>query len=210
MEDVGAMLDEELAATGGFLRLQPEFVGRFYPGLGRLGLADDRDPSRPGYYFPARWIASTVAALNPVPKELEGMSKVQWTAMAADSVGRPVTLKEALEARPERLLGPDHARSHDTGFVFTKLIDVGQMIPAHFHPGEAEAYYFPQAPGGPFNWSAMGFHPGVAREDVLRAMRRHEDSILDLMKAYRLNVGEGFFMPPGVVHTAGTRLVVEI
>jgi len=213
------LLDEELDNTGGVLRLKPAFVARtFYPGLGRLRVKKYYLGKRG--WLCERWIASSVLADNPIPLANEGLSFIAFSNAKAK-----LSLKEALELNPARMLGENYAREHGNRFgVLTKILDIGSPIPWHIHAREEdakkywgmkpkeEAYYFLDSPEkGPFPYSHIAVHPFVTPEDLLPILRRwNDDKVLDLSPAYRLNIGEGFHTFPGVPHAPGTALTLEV
>lgn len=211
-------LDRTLDACADVIPLKPSFVARtFYPGLGRLGLSDPDAGSRGSYC--ERWIGSSVQADNAEFVEGEGMS----TFTLAD--GSPARLADALQLAGERLLGPKHAARTGSRFgLLSKVLDIGTPIPWHIHAretdarkwwscrGKEEAYYFVETENpGPVPFSHLGVHPDVEASDLLPILERwDDDSVLDLSPAYRLNVGQGFHVPPGIPHAPGTALTLEL
>ena len=75
-----------------------------------------------------------------------------------------------------------------------------------------EAYYFLEHPNrGPLPYSHIGLHPDTTKEDLLPVLKKwNDDKVLDLSPAYRLNIGEGFHILPGVLHAPGTALTLEV
>ena len=213
------LLGEELDSTNGILRLAPAFVPRTsYPGMGRLGLKEYYVSPERGWIC-ERWLASSVEADNPVKVQDEGLSFIGFTSGAGT-----LSLRDALQLLPERLLGDRYAREHENRFgVLTKVLDIGAPIPWHIHAGEKdarkywnmngkeEAYYFLDTEErGPFPYSHLAVHPDVTEEDLLPILKRwNDDKVLDLSPAYRLNIGEGFHIFPGVTHAPGTALTLE-
>ncbi len=218
MADVLRGLDATLDANGGVLRLRAAFVARtFYPGLGRLGLPDGSAGDR-GWYC-ERWIGSCVQADNEDWLEGEGMSLV------ALSDGSTMRLRDVLRHRGSALLGDAYAASHNDRFgLLTKVLDVGEPIPWHIHAreddarrnwgtsGKEEAYFFLHTDNpGPLPYSHIGVHPDVTQADLLPILHDwNDDRVLDLSPAYRLNIGEGFHVPPGMPHAPGTALTLEL
>lgn len=212
------LLEETLDQNGDILYLHAAFVARtFYPALGRLGLRDFSAGSR-GWYS-ERWLASCVQADNADFLEGEGMSRVELCD------GSTMRLVDVLAEKSSQLLGEAYSRRTGGRFgVLSKLLDIGLPIPWHIHPadpdarrywnsrGKEEAYYFLEtSERGPFPYSHLGVHPDVGPSDVLPLLQRwNDDSVLDLSPAYRLNVGEGFHIRPGVPHAPGTALTLEV
>ncbi|MGQ9596294.1 MAG: hypothetical protein ACUVQY_06865 [Thermoproteota archaeon] len=214
------LLKDELNTTGGLLRLAPSFVPRtLYPGMGRLGLKEYYVSPERGWIC-ERWLASSVEAVNPVKVEGEGLSFISFT----QGNGK-LSLREALNILPGKLLGDKYAREHDNRFgVLTKVLDIGTPIPWHIHAreedakrywkmnGKDEAYYFLDTTEmGSFPYSHIAVHPHVTKEDLIPILKRwNDDKVLDLSPAYRLNVGEVFHIFSGVPHAPGTALTLEI
>jgi len=219
MANPEALLNEELDAAGGIVRLKPAFVARqFYPGLGRLGLREYYAGPERGWIC-ERWLASSVEADNPVKVEGEGLSFISLSRSEAR-----LLLRDALQLCPDRMLGERYARGHGNRFgVLTKVLDIGSPIPWHIHAREEdarkywnmnpkeEAYHFLDAEDrGPLPYSHLAVHPDITEEDLLPILKRwNDDSVLDLSPAYRLNTGEGFHLFPGIPHAPGTALTLE-
>ncbi len=219
MPDLERLLNEELDATGGVLRLKPAFVARtFYPGLGRLGVKKYRVGKRG--WICERWIASSVRAENIYKVENEGLSFIAFSKSKAE-----VSFAESLQANPIRMLGEKYAKEHNNRFgVLTKILDIGVPIPWHIHAreedakkywnmnGKEEAYYFLDSPvRGPLPYSHIGVHPHITKDELLPLLKRwKDDKVLDLSPAYRLNAGEGFHVFPGIPHAPGTVLTLEV
>jgi len=219
MADAESILNRELDATNGILRLKAAFVARdFYPGLGRLGVKRYRVGKRG--WICERWIASSVRAENVYKVENEGLSFIDFSRSRVK-----VSFAESLELIPGRMLGEKYAKEHENRFgVLTKILDIGLPIPWHIHAreedakkywnmnGKEEAYYFLDSPvRGPLPYSHIAVHPDVTRDDLLPLLKRwNDDKVLDLSPAYRLNAGEGFHIFPGIPHAPGTALTLEL
>lgn len=218
--NVTDILNQELDSTNGILKLTPTFVPRIdSTALGRLGIKKFFVDHNRGY-MSERWLASSVEAINPVTIQDEGLSFLSLTTGSLR-----LTLREALQIAPDRLLGPTYAEAHNNTFgVLSKILDNGTPIPWHLHAnqenakkywnlnGKEEAYYFLDAKDrGPLPYSHLAVHPDVTEEELLPILKRWcDDKVLDLSPAYRLNVGEGFHIFPGVPHAPGTALTLEI
>jgi hypothetical protein len=128
------LLDKELDLTGGILYLKPAFVARdFYPGLGRLGLKDYCVGERG--WLCERWIASCVEASNAIPFKNEGLSFIKLSQF-----DKNLSLLEALQLKPDRMLGEAYAKAHNNRFgVLSKILDIGVPIPWHIHTQEKDA-----------------------------------------------------------------------
>jgi len=214
------LLRKELNATNGILRLTPTFVARTsYPGMGRLGLKDYYVGPERGWIC-ERWLASSVEAVNPVKVEAEGLSFISFT----EGYGK-LSLRDALQIYPGRMLGDKYAREHNNRFgVLTKVLDIGAPIPWHVHAreedakkywnmnGKEEAYYFLDTENrGSLPYSHIATHTHVTEDDLIPILKRwNDDKVLDLSPAYRLNINEGFHIFPGIPHAPGTALTLEV
>ncbi|MCS7223733.1 MAG: hypothetical protein NZ959_04105 [Armatimonadetes bacterium] len=217
-------LERLLHRTGGLLPLRPTYVRRFYRDGGRLPKpADSTIPTSKGLFVPERWIASCVEATNPDPIPMEGLSKIRGRG----SVGK-MTLKEALSAFPDLLLGPDRAAAHQGEFrLLVKILDPDEPIVFHFHAkdedvaahpeffpnhrfGKEEAYYFLDAPKGVCPYSHIGLLKGVGPDDLVKAIEQGRDRLLELSHYYLQRTGEGYYTAAGVPHRPGTALCLEV
>ncbi len=73
------LLDKELKANNGILRLAPSYVARTdTTALGRLEVKNYYVSSERGY-ISERWLTSSVEAINPVKVKDEGLSFISFT-----------------------------------------------------------------------------------------------------------------------------------
>ena len=111
--------------------------------------------------------------------------------------------------------------------MLLKLLDARYPIPFHVHAddryvsahpkvyprerfGKDEAYYFLDAPKGDCPYTHLGLYPGVTPKDVLSAMRRGTDYVIELSPGALQRFGEGFITRGGLLHRPGTALTLEI
>ena len=110
--------------------------------------------------------------------------------------GRLADLYEALQTNP------------NTGLTDEKAALVGKL-------GKPECYYFPPQLNnyaGDFPVTYFGFAPDVTREQVMERLRHFSDfdtRITELSRAYRLQLGTGWYTPAGVIHAPGSLLTYE-
>jgi mannose-6-phosphate isomerase class I len=142
---------------------------------------------------------------------------------------RPVSLRDAIRAAPETMLGAELAAAHGAEFrVLVKILDPGEPIVFHLHAtdaqvqgmpqhfrghrfGKDEAYYFLDCdPKGPVPYTHAGLHEGVTRRDLSDALRRGPRHALELSPSFHQECGYGFFVPAGVPHRPGTALTLEV
>ena len=81
--------------------------------------------------------------------------------------------------------------------------------------GKPESYYFPpqlNATGNNFPYTFFGLEPGTTKADIRRCLERWNDGdnqILNYSKAYRLQPGTGWLVPPCVLHAPGSLVTYE-
>lgn len=221
MTDTRTIVKEALANGCGILRMTPAWVARdFLPPGKRLGLKEEEYDVGERGWISERWIGSTTKADNRIGPADEGLSH-----LVID--GQNVTLKDAVEAAADLIMGAEYARTHKGLGRLAKIYDFGARIPFHIHQMEKdaaklgrnpkeEAYYFPEDVDlGPHPETFFGVHPYIVREGkqhlLLKYMQEWKDDlILQHSRAY-LNVrGEGFHLPSGVLHAPGTALTIEL
>lgn len=210
----------------GVLRLIPTFVPRYLgqPG-GRLRLHPDdyfalgtkRGPIK------ERWFSSVIRAVNgELAAPDEGMS---YVAVSDDPKDR-FLLKDAVEELGVAIIGAELKERFRTWPMYSKFFDYQTPIFHHLHLddqaagrvgriGKPEAYYFPYQLNnhpGQFPHTFFGFDPDVTREQVKQRLLLFEDRdnrITELSRAYRIELGTGWYVPPGIVHAPGTYLTYE-
>jgi hypothetical protein len=216
-------LHSALAGSGGVLRLAPTWVPRSFlmPGR-RLKLHPDDlyalGANRGG--IDERWFSSTTPAANEGAPPDEGLSYVVHDGK------RAFTLRDAIAAEKENLIGPDIWQEYQRWPVYSKFFDNLGPIPHHMHQsneqaalvaqqGKPESYYFPpqlNATGNNFPYTFFGLEPGTAKDDVRRCLERWnrgDNGILNFSKAYRLQPGTGWLVPPDILHAPGSLVTYE-
>lgn len=222
MVDTASTVEKLLGLESGLLRLEPAWVARdFLPPGKRLGLKEEEYDVGDRGFICERWLCSVTNADNAVGPEDEGLSYLK------SEDGSRITVKEAVEAQPELIMGADYCKTHQNLGRLVKIFDFGERIPYHLHqrPKDAqlvgrnskdEAYYFlDDVESGPHPETFFGVHPYIAeqrRYDVLLPYLEEWDSDLILRHSFAyLNVpGEGFFLPSGIPHGPGTALTLEL
>lgn len=97
---------------------------------------------------------------------------------------------------------------HHVHLTFDKAELVGRL-------GKPEAYYYPPQLNnypGSFPATYFGFSPEVTPEQVKERLRDYEardNRITELSRAYRIELGTGWYTPPGVIHAPGSYLTYE-
>ena len=184
--------------------LPPNVIEHFYRGGERL--AELRGHAAPAgldgpLRRPEEWLASTVA---------------RWGSAASGltDLGPLGPLHELVVADPPRWLGADHvARWGSSPALLVKLLDAGERLPVHVHPnrqfatthlgcpfGKTEAWVVLDVPSG----------GGTAYVGTIRPVRREEwaelvddqavDTMLELLRPLRIDVGDGVVVPASTPH----------
>lgn len=220
------MLDT-LEQGQGILRLIPVFVPRRFSQPGR------RLRLHPDDYFALgtergaikeRWFSSVIAAMNgPLAPSDEGMSYVLPLNNRQED---KFTLNEIVAELGELLIGTELQQRFGNWPIYSKFFDYKEPLFHHLHLcdedarrvgriGKPECYYYPPQMNnypGTFPVTYFGFEPDVTREMVRDRLLRYErgdNRITELSRAYRIELGTGWYTPPGVVHAPGSYLTYE-
>ncbi len=220
------VIHETFEKGQGIFRLAPNFVPRRFSQAGRrLRLHPD------DYYalgtrrgsIKERWFSSVIAAMNGelAPAD-EGMSYVAPTEKFADRF----LFKDAVDELGPGLIGDVLYQKYGTWPMYSKFFDYEAPLFHHLHLddeaagrvnhiGKPEAYYFPPQLNnhlGQFPVTYFGYDPDVTKEMVKQRLLQYEtgdNRITELSRAYRIELGTGWFTPPGVVHAPGSVLTYE-
>ncbi|MDR3164961.1 MAG: hypothetical protein LBU13_05235 [Synergistaceae bacterium] len=221
--DVKDSIAKLLAENGGLLRLKPAWVSRvFLPPGKRLGLPDDAYDVGERGFITERWIGSTTEAENPIHTQDEGLSFINTDG------GPDITLKAAVEALPDEIMGADYASTHKGLGRLPKIFDNADRLPFHIHQrqqdaekigkkSKEESYYFPPGvPLGPHPETFFGLHPFIVRQNRKDVIAKYledwenTDRLLALSRAYINMPDDGFHLPPGILHAPGSALTIEL
>lgn len=212
---------------GGIFCLMPVFVPRRFSRAGfRLRLHPD------DYYalgtkrgsIKERWFSSVIPAMNgPLAPADEGMSYV--LPFDGNTAGK-FTLREAVDVLGRDLVGDELLTRYGGWPMYSKFFDYEVPLFHHLHLGfdaaaavgrlgKPEAYYFPPEMNnyaGTFPATYFGFDPDVSKEEVMERLMMYEkgdNRITELSRAYRIQLGTGWYTPPGVIHAPGSYLTYE-
>jgi hypothetical protein len=218
---------QELFEQGkGVLQLTPTWVPRGFNEPGhRLRLHPD------DYYalgmerggICERWLGSVTVALNgPKTGPTEGMSFV----LADPKTKEKILFADAVKELGEKLIGKSLQDNYGTWPTFAKLYDYDKPLFHHLHlteekankigkHGKPEAYYFPiqyNSYLGRFPLTYFGFDPSTDPEEVKNCIRNYDKSdtrITELSRAYRIQLGTGWYTPAGVIHAPASVVTYE-
>jgi len=207
----------------GILRLKPVFVPRRFSKPGR------RLKLHPDDYFALgtkrgaikeRWFSSVITCKNgPLAAPDEGLSYV-------DTPGEPITLRGFVEELGAEIIGEELLKNYGTWPMYSKFFDYEEPLFHHVHLGfeaaarvgalgKPEAYYYPPQLNnhpGTFPHTYFGFDPDVTPEMVKACLldyEKRDTRITELSRAYRIELGTGWYTPPGVIHAPGSYLTYE-
>jgi mannose-6-phosphate isomerase len=185
--------------------LPPNVLHHFYAGGARIAAL--RGVELNSDHMPEEWIG----AVSTMFGSDRGLSRFEDGTLVRD----------AIHADPEAYLGTEHvARYGSDTALLVKLLDAGQRLPTHFHPGRAfarealgvrygktEAWLIIEAEPGAAVWA--GFNRAVELDEV-RGWMRAQDSAAMLAAMHELPVSPGdvVLVPAGTVHAIGEGLLI--
>ncbi|MGE4484674.1 MAG: hypothetical protein AB7C97_06135 [Oscillospiraceae bacterium] len=210
----------------GVFKLMPVFVPRLFSSPGR------RLRLHPDDYFALgtargaikeRWFSSVIKCNNgPLTQPDEGLSYVFCGPSKEDKFA----LRDAVTELGAALIGEDMMEKYGTWPMYSKFFDYDVALFHHLHLGfedaarigvlgKPEAYYFPPqynnyAGSAPYTY--FGFDPDCTKEEVRERLLQYktgDNRITELSRAYRIQLGTGWYTPPGVVHAPGSYLTYE-
>lgn len=210
----------------GVFRLMPVYVPR------RFAVAGKRLRLHPDDYYALgtargsikeRWFASVIRCMNgPLAAPDEGLSYV-----AANDLGtQKFTLRDAVSELGTAIIGKELIGKYGTWPMYSKFFDYDTPLFHHLHLdfasaaqvgrlGKPESYYFPPQLNnhmGRFPATYFGFDPDVTKAQVKKRLEMYmtgDNRITELSRAYRIELGTGWYTPPGVIHAPGSVLTYE-
>ncbi len=222
MANVAKLAADALTQGGGIFRLAPTWVPRSFLQPGKRIKLHPADYYALGTHrggIDERWFGSTTAAANEGAPPDEGLS---YCVIGKEKF----TLRDAVSELGAEVVGAKIWKKYSRWPVYSKFFDNMGPIPHHMHQndkqaklvgqeGKPESYYFPpqlNAIGNNFPYTFFGLEPGTTKQDVIRCLDRWNDGdngILNLSKAYRLQPGTGWLVPPCVLHAPGSLVTYE-
>ena len=219
------IITQALEQGKGVVRLAPNWVPRSFCRPGR------RLRLHPDDYFALgldrggideRWFSSTTPADNgPKTPENEGLSFI----VTEDGQHR-ASLVDAVSDLKGEVIGEALYQKYGRWPMYSKFFDNLGPLPHHIHhsdeyaakvgeSGKPEMYFFPSQYnnyGGEFPFTFFGFNPEVTKaqvRDALAAFARGDNKLLQLSRAYKLDVDTGWDVPPGIMHAPGSMCTYE-
>jgi hypothetical protein len=222
--EIKTFISNALESGRGVLRLVPSWVPRSFLIPGRRIKLHPYDiyilgTERGG--IDERWFASTTQADNgPGTPDDEGLSYIIHDDQKA-------LLRDAIEVMGSEIIGNDMMNKYGGWKVYAKFFDNMEPIPHHLHQlnkhaaqvgreGKPESYFFPpQLNSTPnrFPYTFFGLEPGTSKQDVIDRLKnwdKGDNGMLDLSKAYRLEIGTGWILPAGILHAPGSLVTFEV
>ena len=169
-----------------------------------------------------RWFSSITKVETEGAEEFEGMSFVNVDGNA----DHLVLFKEFVETLGAELIGEKLVQDYGTWPMYSKFYDYNEPLFHHVHHREEacakvgvmpkhEHYFFPKQYNNHLGIRPVtyfGFDPSVTKEQVKERLSKFETAdgrILELSRAFRMELGTGWFTPAGVVHAPGSVLTYE-
>jgi mannose-6-phosphate isomerase class I len=181
-------------------------AARFYRGGERIARFRHAEQAAP--YTPEDWVASTVS--------VRGDAVVGLTTLPDGQL-----LRDAIHADPQGWLGARHIERYGADpNLLVKLLDAGQRLPVHAHPGGSFAReHLGTAHGKAEAWFILA--PGVVHLGLTRDVARDEldslvagqdvESLISLLHEVEVAPGDRMFVPAGLLHAVGEGvLLVEV
>ncbi|MHA1380400.1 MAG: hypothetical protein ACTSRG_18700 [Candidatus Helarchaeota archaeon] len=221
------IIEKAFNEGSGVLRLVPNWVPRVFCIPGRRIRLHPDDLYSLGFArggLNERWFASTVPADNgPLTAPNEGLS---FIVFKNTNGMKKILFRDAINELEEQLIGKWLWKKYGRFPMFAKFFDNQSALPFHLHHRQEhanlvhknakhEAYYFPFQVNnhfGDFPYTFFGFQRGITKEQVKECLvnfAKGDNRITDLSIAYKLKIGTGWDVPPGVLHAPGTLCTYE-
>ncbi len=226
-QSISQQMTEAFEAGEGILRLVPAWVPRSFCIPGRRIKLHPTDLYAFGAHrggIDERWLASTTKADNgPLTTPDEGLSYVVYGNETKPQKG---LLADFVAELGPKLLGDDLWHKYGAWPMYSKFFDNQGPLPHHLHQmtehaalvgaqPKPEAYYFPlqlNNHGGDFPYTFFGLEPDTTKEQVrhcLEIWNQGDNHITDLSRAYRIELGTGWYVPAGLLHAPASLCTYE-
>ena len=222
MANVAKLASDALTDGDGIFRLAPTWVPRSFLQPGKRIKLHPADYYALGTHrggIDERWFGSTTVAMNENAAPDEGLS---YCVAGKEKF----TLRDAVAELGAEIVGKNIFKKYSRWPVYSKFFDNMGPIPHHMHQsdkqaklvnqeGKPESYYFPpqlNAIGNNFPYTFFGLEPGTTKKDIINCLDRWNDGdngILNFSKAYRLQPGTGWLVPPCILHAPGSLVTYE-
>ena len=186
--------------------LPPNRFARFYAGR-RPHRRPARRPAGPER-TPEDWVGSTATSWG---HQTEGLARLDDGRL----------LRDLVEADPEGFLGPEHvARWGANPAVLVKLLDAGERLPVHFHPGRPFArehldldYGKTESLADPRGRARREVHVGFKEPADADTVRRWIDTqdpeeMLAALRPIEVKPGDAILVPAGTLHAIGAGILL--
>lgn len=221
-----AVIRETFKKGEGIFRLFPAFVPRRFNKAGRRLRLHSDDYFAFGMErgsITERWFSATIAANNGLTaKADEGLSYVCVDYNSDEKFA----LRTAVKVLGQELVGKELMEKYNGWPMYSKFFDNEEPLFHHLHLtfedaarvgklGKPECYYFPEQLNnwyGEADYTYFGFDPDVDPDEVKERLRRFEyddTRITDISRAYRIELGTGWYTPAGVIHAPASVLTYE-
>jgi mannose-6-phosphate isomerase len=191
------------------LVLEANQLHRFY--RGGAAIAEFRGIESSDDRAPEDWVGATSTTFGA---ECEGLTRLEDGRL----------LRDAVRAEPEAFLGAEHlARFGADPALLVKLLDAGERLPVHFHPGRPFARrYLGSEHGKTEAWVIIEAQPDASvhvgfRDDVDRhtlgawVREQNVDALLGSLHEMPVSAGDVVFVTAGTAHAIGEGiLMVEV
>jgi len=214
-----------LAKGDGILNLTPTWVPRPFNKPGRRLRLHPDDTYAMGMKRGAiveRWFSSITKVETEGASEHEGMSFVN----VDDNPENAELFENFIKALGADLIGQELMDKYGTWPMYSKFYDYNEPLFHHVHHGEEackkvgvtpkhEHYFFPKQYNnhyGTRRTTFFGFDPSVSRDEIKERLSHHEEHdtrILELSRAFEVQLDTGWFTPAGVVHAPASLCTYE-
>ena len=221
------LMRETFEKGKGVVRLVPTFIPRPFNKAGRRLRLHPNDYYALGTIrgsIKERWFSSVVPAMNgPLAPPDEGLSYV-WPS--TNKMENKFSLRDLIAEFGATVIGSELKEKYGTWPMYSKFFDYNEPLFHHLHLtleaaarvgrlGKPESYYFPPQLNnhmGTFPHTYFGWDPDVTKEEVRERLLMYESGdnrVTELSRAYRIELGTGWYTPAGVIHAPGSVLTYE-